>query len=96
MIFVIIKYRLNVFLNNSFLLLLESLPAIRPPNIGDKNSMIKVGIYAPLVAYKTIMVAIINNSVNTIKDAPYLNKKELCVVSIVLNSFFVFYHFILF
>ena len=92
-IFVIMKYLFNVSLNNTFLYFFANFPAIIPPNKGDKKSIIKVGMYAPFVAYNTITVQIINNSVNTINVAPYLNKKELCVVSMVLNSFS---HFLLF
>ena len=44
MIVMIMKYLFNVSLNNTFLHFFRSFPAIFPPNKGDKNSMIKVGI----------------------------------------------------
>ena len=84
-IFVIIKYLLKFSLNKTFLLRLEIFPAITPPNKGAKKSIINVGKTAPFVPYNTIIVQIISNSVNTINADPYLNKKELCVVSILLT-----------
>lgn len=89
-IFSIIKYFFKDSLNKTFLLFLTIFPVIIPPNKGDKKSIKKVGIYAPFVLYSIMIVAIINNSVNTINELPYLNKKELCVVSIIINSFLFF------
>ena len=74
-------------LNMTFLYFFKRFPAMILPNKGDKKSMTSVGIKAPPVRYNTKTVKIMNNSVKTISVAPYLNKRELCVVSIVLNSF---------
>ena len=81
-----IKFLLNVSLNTTLLFFLDIFPAIILPNNGDTNSIIKVGICA-FVDNNTVIVQIINNSVNMINIAPYLNKKELCFILIVLNSF---------
>ncbi len=85
-----IKYLFKFSVNNTFLYFFKRLPTIILPNKGDRKSITRVGILAPAVKYDTVIVEIINNSINMNNDAPYLNKKDFCVISIVLNSLLFF------